>query len=67
MAMTLHLTEDETRRLRDRAEAEGTSEQDVALAAIRHYLEGETRTDAGRDAVAEVKLHYASSLKRLGE
>jgi hypothetical protein len=65
--MMLQLTEDDTKRLRERAEAEGTSENDVALTAIRKYLGGETPTQATGEAVAEVKRRYASTLKRLGE
>lgn len=65
--MMLQLTEDDTRRLRERAEAEGTSENDVALAAIRQYLGGETPTQPAGDAVNEVKRRYASTFRRLGE
>lgn len=65
--MMLQLTEDDTKRLRERAEAEGTSENDVALAAIRHYLGDETPTQPAGESVDAVKQHYASSLKRVGE
>jgi hypothetical protein len=67
MAMMLQLTKDDTKRLRERAEAEGTSENDVAIAAIRQYLGTETPIVATEDAVAEVKARYASALKRVGE
>lgn len=67
MAMILQLTDDVTIRLRQRAEAEGTSENDVALKAIQQYLADETSVQAPEAAVEQVKTHYASSFKRLGE
>lgn len=65
--MILQLTEEDSRRLRERAEAEGTSEDDVALTAIRQYLGSKTPAGSAGDNVAKVKDHYASSLRRLGE
>lgn len=67
MAIILQLTDDVTIRLRQRAEAEGTSENDVALKAIQQYLADETSVQAPETAVEQVKDHYASSFKRLGE
>lgn len=39
MAMTLRMTEDDTERLRARATQEGRPMQEVALTAVREYLE----------------------------
>lgn len=38
MAMTLRLTEDDNARLREVAEREGRSMQEVAVAALRQYF-----------------------------
>lgn len=65
--MILQLTEEDSRRLRERAEVEGTSEDDVALTAIRKYLGTKTPAGSSGDPVTEVKGLYASSLRRLGE
>lgn len=67
MAMTLRISEEETDRLRARAEADGTSMQDVALTAIHHYLDGRTRADIVSEALDDTMIRYESTLKRLGE
>jgi predicted transcriptional regulator len=67
MAMTLRLSEDDARRLRERAEADGTSMQDVAITAIRAYLDGRTRAELIDDALADTLERYGTTLKRLGE
>ncbi|MEO6470450.1 MAG: hypothetical protein ABIR57_01385 [Aeromicrobium sp.] len=67
MAMTLRISEDEAKRLRDRANAEGTSMQDVALTAIRAYLDGKTRADLVSAALDDTMIRYESTIKRLGE
>lgn len=67
MDLTLRLSTEEATTLRKRAEADGVSEQAVALTAIRRFLEDDTRTEAIDSAVNEVKRRYASTLKRLGE
>lgn len=67
MAMTLRISEDETKRLRERADAEGTSMQDVALTAIRNYLDGKSRADMIHAALDDTMIRYDSTLKRLGE
>ena len=67
MAMTLRISDDETNRLRERADADGTSMQDVALTAIRDYLDGRTRADLVFDALNDTMIRYESTLKRLGE
>lgn len=67
MAMTLRLTEDETRDLRIQAEAEQRSMQEVAREAVREYIA--RRGHAGRVTAAldELTPRYADLLRRLGE
>ncbi len=65
--MTLRLNDDDTKRLRERADADGTSMQDVALTAIRNHLDGMTRADLVHDALNDTLIRYESTLKRLGE
>lgn len=67
MAMTLRISEKETKRLRERAEAERTSMQDIALTAIRDFLDGKTRADLVFEALNDTMIRYESTLKRLGE
>lgn len=67
MAMTLRLTDEESLALRDQAEREGRSMQDVARAAVRQYIERDghrARVDASARAGVE---QYADALRRLGE
>jgi plasmid stability protein len=67
MAMTLRLTEDETRALRMRAELEGRSMQDVARSAVREYIERTSKREL-LDRVLDTELpRYAEALRRLGE
>jgi hypothetical protein len=66
MAMTLRLTDDESAALRDEAEREGRSMQDVARAAVREYV---TRRGTARlvdDELQYVVTTYAEALDRLG-
>lgn len=67
MAMTLRLNEDDSRRLRECAEAEGTSEHDVVLRALQQYLNAKAPADEVPNPVAEVKSRFASSFNRLDE
>ncbi|MFN2539354.1 MAG: ribbon-helix-helix protein, CopG family [Mycobacteriales bacterium] len=65
MAMTLRLDETETEALRQAAEAEGVSMQELARKAIREYTIGwASRRDAYMAAWADKN---ASLLRRLGE
>ena len=67
MAMTLRLTDEEQRALREHAAREGISMQDAARRAVREYVSrGEHRS---RVAVAaeRVKSAHAEALERLGE
>jgi predicted transcriptional regulator len=67
MAMTLRLTDDETRALRTRAELEQRSMQDVAREAIREYVENHSRREL-LDRVLDDELpRYAEALERLGQ
>jgi predicted transcriptional regulator len=67
MAMTLRLTDEEQRALRQRAEAEGISMQDAARRAVREYVaRGAHRARVGAAAHAVLDAH-ADALRRLGE
>ena len=67
MAMTLRLSDDETEALRQRAEREGRSMQEVARSAVREYVD-RTSTRELLDAVMDEQLpRYAEALRRLGE
>lgn len=65
--MTLRLTDEQTEALRERAEFEGRSMQQVALRAIDYYLE-HVSDDELTDALAEKGARrFADLLRRLGE
>jgi predicted transcriptional regulator len=67
MAMNLRLSDDQTEALRARAEKEGRSMQQVALAAVDDYLlraEDDELTDRLAERGAE---RFADLLRRLGE
>jgi predicted transcriptional regulator len=67
MAMTLRLSDDQTEALRRRAEKEGRSMQQVALAALDDYLlrsEDDELTDRLADQGAQ---RFRDLLRRLGE
>jgi predicted transcriptional regulator len=67
MAMTLRLTDDEAAALRERAQREGRSMQDVARAAVREYIDRTSRREL-LDVVLDEELpRYAEALRRLGE
>jgi hypothetical protein len=67
MAMTLRLSDADAQRLRERAEADGTSMQDVAVTAIQAYLDGRSRAELIDEALADTVQRYGTTLKRLGE
>ncbi len=67
MAMTLRLSDENARRLRERAEADGTSMQDVATVAIEAYLDGRGRAEVVDAALANTLARYSTTLRRLGE
>ena len=67
MAMTLRLTDQQTEALRARAEREGRSMQQVAIAAVDDYLlraEDDELTDR---LAAQGAQRFAELLRRLGE
>ena len=67
MAMTLRLTDEESAALREQAEREGRSMQEVARAAVRQYIERDGHR-AGVEASARAGAEqYAEALRRLGE
>ncbi|MEZ5074961.1 MAG: ribbon-helix-helix protein, CopG family [Solirubrobacterales bacterium] len=66
MAMTLRLTDEETRLLRQRAELEGRSMQEVARAAVRDYVVRSGRRNLVERALDEDLPRYAEALERLG-
>jgi predicted transcriptional regulator len=66
MAMTLRLSDDEGAALREQAEREGRSMQDIAREAVREYVEARNR-GALLDQVLDEQLpRYAEALERLG-
>jgi predicted transcriptional regulator len=67
MAMTLRLSDEDARRLRERAEADGTSMQNVAVTAIQAYLDARTRAELIDEALVDTLQRYGTTLKRLGE
>lgn len=67
MAMTLRLTDEETRLLRQRAELEGRSMQEVARAAVRDYVVRSGRRNLVERALDEDLPRYAEALERLGQ
>jgi hypothetical protein len=67
MAMTLRLTDQQTKALRARADKEGRSMQQVAIAAVDDYLlraEDDELTDR---LAAQGAQRFAELLRRLGE
>ncbi|MGI8731644.1 MAG: DNA-binding protein [Solirubrobacteraceae bacterium] len=64
MAMTLRLDDAETAALRDRAEIEGRSMQEVAKTAINEYVSD--RPQRLRAAIDRVRTEDAELLERLG-
>jgi hypothetical protein len=67
MAMTLRLTEDEAEALRQRAEHEGRSMQEVARSAVRDYIDKTSTRELLDDVLDEQLPRYAEALRRLGE
>ena len=67
MAMTLRLDEHETAALRQRAEHEGRSMQDVARQAVREYIERTSRRELLDQVLDEELPRYAEALERLGK
>jgi predicted transcriptional regulator len=64
MAMTLRLTPEETAALRDLAQREGRSMQEIARAAIREYVS--RRTQRRDESVVRILAEDDELLRRLG-
>jgi predicted transcriptional regulator len=67
MAMTLRLSADETDALRNRAELESRSMQEVARQAVREYIENHSRAQLLDRVLDEELPRYAEALERLGQ
>jgi predicted transcriptional regulator len=67
MAMTLRLSDAETRALRKRAEHEGRPMQEIARQAIREYVEGHSRAELLDRVLDEELPRYAEALERLAQ
>jgi hypothetical protein len=67
MAMTLRLTDDETEALRQRAQREGRSMQDVVRAAVREYIDRTSRQELLEKVLDEELPPFTEALRRLGE
>ncbi len=65
--MTLRLTENETDALRQRAQREGRSMQEVARTAVREYIDRTSRQELLDQVLEEELPRYAEALRRLGE
>ena len=65
--MTLRLDDQTNNALRERAESEGRSMQEVVKAAVAEYIDPHERREA-LDRVLDDELpRYADALRRLGE
>src|SRR4051812_6174676 len=67
MAMTLRLDEQETEALRQRAQLEGRSMQDIARQVVRDYIERNSKRELLDRILDEEIPRYAEALRRLGE
>ena len=67
MAMTLRLTDDQTKAPRGRAKLEHRSMQEVARQAIREYVENHSRAELLDQVLDEELPRYAEALERLGQ
>jgi hypothetical protein len=67
MAMTLRLDDQESDALRQQAELEGRSMQEVARQAVREYVERTSRRELLDHVLDEQLPRYAEALRRLGE
>ncbi len=65
--MTLRLTDEEAEALRQRAEFEGRSMQEVAREAVRRYVEETSRADLLNRVLDQEVPRYAEALRRLGQ
>jgi predicted transcriptional regulator len=66
MAMTLRLSDEEQAALRERADAEGASMQDVARRAIRDYVARSEHRERVGAAASTILAVHGDALDRLG-
>ena len=67
MAMTLRLSDDEAAALKQQAELEHRSMQEVAREAIRDYVERNSRAELVERVMESELPRFAEALRRLGE
>ncbi|MHA6802075.1 DUF6290 family protein [Salinifilum ghardaiensis] len=67
MSMTLRLSDEEARALRQRADLESRSMQEVARQAVREYVENHSRVDLLDQVLDEELPRYAEALERLAQ
>jgi len=67
VAMTLRLTDEERRALRERAALDGVSMQEAARRAVREFVARRDHEDRVGIAAELVMSHHADALRRLGE
>jgi predicted transcriptional regulator len=65
--MTLRLDEKTNEALRQRAESEGTSMQELVKLAIVEYIERHSRQEQLDRVLADELPRFADALRRLGE
>ncbi|GAB2735874.1 hypothetical protein GCM10027174_06110 [Salinifilum aidingensis] len=65
--MTLRLSDEEARALRQRADLESRSMQEVARQAVREYVENHSRVDLLDQVLDEELPRYAEALERLAQ
>jgi predicted transcriptional regulator len=65
--MTLRLTDAETEALRQRADLEGRSMQEVAREAVRAYIERASKQQLLDQVLDEELPRFAEALDRLGK
>jgi predicted transcriptional regulator len=67
MAMTLRLSDEQTAALRERAEREHRSMQQIVLNAIDEYLVRTSRAEQIKTVSGKYADRYSDLLQRLGE
>jgi predicted transcriptional regulator len=67
MAMTLRLSDEEGAALREQAEREGRSMQEVAREAVREYVDARHRAELLEEVLDEQLPRYTEALERLGQ
>ncbi len=67
MAMTLRLSDEQTAALRERADAEHRSMQQIVLAAVDEYLARTSRAERIKQVSTRYADRYQDLLRRLGE